>query len=101
MRSLVLTLALLAAPAAAQDHREIEFHQASQLLIWCETEARAHYAGRGVETYQWTGRYYDRGNTLFVEGRIRAGGEDIPVACRVARGARERYAVVEIAPATP
>lgn len=96
---LALATAVLACSlqvAAQQHHHELEFHQASELLPWCEAEARAYFTGKGVTTYQWTGRYYDAGNVLFVEGKIRANGNDVPVACRVARGARERYAIIEI-----
>ena len=96
---LVLTAAILAVSfqLIAQPHQhELEFSQASELFPWCEAEARAHFGGKSVTTYQWSGRYYDRGNVLFVEGTIRANGKDVPVACRVARGGRERYAVVEI-----
>lgn len=95
---LATTLLVCAFPLAAQHrhHHETEFFQASALLPWCEAEARAHFVGMGITPYQWTGRYYDDGNMLVVEGRLRANGEDVPVACRVARGARERYAVVEI-----
>ena len=79
------------------DH-EIVFGSASQLLSWCEQEARAHFAGNGLSTYQWTGRHFERGNTLHAEGKLRADGNDVPVTCLVARGARERYAVIRINP---
>ena len=95
----VVAAAILACsfPLVAQPHHhEIEFSQASELLPWCEAEARAHFVGMGITTYQWTGRYYDSGNVLFVEGKLRANGNDVPVACRVAKGGRERHAVVEI-----
>ena len=97
----ILAFALVGA-AFAQDskaHRpehEIVFTSASQLLSWCEQEARAHYAGQGVTTYQWTGRHFESGNTLHAEGKIRADGEDVPVTCLAAKGARERHAVVKI-----
>ena len=81
---------------AQTHHHELVFSRASELMAWCEAEARAHFVGRGVTTYQWTGRYYDEGNVFFVEGTIRADRHDVPVACRVARGGRERYAIVEI-----
>ncbi len=95
--TLFLAALLISLPAAAQQIREeLEFHSAGELLHWCEAEARAHFVGLGFTTYQWTGRYWDNGNTLMAEGKIRANGNDVPVACRVARGARERYAVIEI-----
>jgi hypothetical protein len=95
--ALAMTALALSPSAVAQQHEhEIEFHQAGELLPWCESEARAHFVGKGVTTYQWTSRYYDKGNMLVVEGKIRANGNDVPVVCRVARGARERYAAIEI-----
>jgi len=85
----------------AQPHyQELEFSRASDLMSWCEAEARAHFVGKGVTSYQWSGRHYEKGNVLFVEGKIRANGDDVPVACRVAKGARERYAIVEISEST-
>ncbi len=97
MKKLSLTIAVLCAAAAqAQGHREIEFSQASELMPWCQTEAKAHFAGKGEATYQWSANHYSKGNTLIVEGQIRTDKGDVPVTCRVARGARERYAVVEI-----
>ena len=77
---------------------EITFNSASQLLSWCEQEVRAYYAGQGIDTYQWKGRYFDSGNTLHAEGKIRANGNDVPVKCMVARNARERYAVINVDP---
>ena len=97
MKKLSLTIAVLCAAAAqAQGHHEIEFSQASELMPWCQTEAKAHFAGKGEATYQWSANHYSKGNTLIVEGQIRTDKGDVPVTCRVARGARERYAVVEI-----
>jgi len=94
---MAVVLALTLLPAwAHDDDDEIVFTQASELLPWCRAEAEAHYVGKGVTPYQWTGRYYDRSNVLYVEGRLRAGGKDVDVRCRVARDARERYAVIEI-----
>jgi hypothetical protein len=102
MRILTAALVLaLAGAAQAQEHsryhadNEIVFGSASELLSWCEQEARAYYAGQGVTTYQWTGRHFESGNTLHAEGKIRANGLDVPVTCLVARGARERYAVIK------
>ena len=77
-------------------HPEIIFTSAGQLLGWCEQEARAHFAGQGVTTYQWTGRHFESGNTLHAEGKIRANGNDLPVKCLAAKGARERHAVIKI-----
>lgn len=97
-------LLALASTATAQEQRtlqyehEIVFNSAGQLLSWCEQEARAYYAGQGVTTYQWTGRYFESGNTLHAEGNIRANGNDVPVKCLVAKGARERHAVIKIDP---
>lgn len=75
---------------AAQSYprEEIEFHLGSELLSWCRSEAEAHFAGKGVATWQWSGRHYEKGNVLVVEGSIRAGDKDVAVNCRVAKGAR-------------
>ncbi|GAB2489113.1 hypothetical protein GCM10027266_00960 [Arenimonas alkanexedens] len=85
-------------PSADAPYEEIVFASAGQLLAWCETETRAHYAGQGLPTYQWTGRHWRNGNTLHAEGKIRVNGKDIPATCVVAQGARERYAAIRIAP---
>lgn len=95
---LPLTLLAFSSTLAAQEqpYHELEFHQAQELTPWCQSEARAYFAGKGIATYQWSARYYEKGNLLIVEGTIRANGNDVPVTCRVAKGARERYAVVEV-----
>lgn len=86
---------------AGQWQEEAEFHSAGELLTWCQDEARAYYASRGITTYQWTGRHFEHGNTLHAEGKIRADGKDVPVACQVPKGAREHFAVFQIAPPVP
>ena len=95
---------VLAGTATAQERprhhpdHEIVFTAASQLLSCCEQEARAHYAGQGMSTYQWTGRHFESGNTLHAEGKIRADGNDVAVTCLAAKDARERYATMKIDP---
>ncbi len=92
--AVILTVAFSA--ASAQQYDEQVFNQASELVPWCKSEAEARYIAKGITPFQWTARYYDRSNVLYVEGKLRAHGDDVPVTCRVARGARERYATVEI-----
>ena len=102
MRILTIALVLtIAGNGQAQENsryhsdQEIVFGSASQLLSWCEQEARAYYAGQGITTYQWTGRHFESGNTFHAEGKIRANSIDVPVTCLVARGARERHASIK------
>ena len=94
----IVLLSLVAAPAWGHgpDHHDHEIHQASDLVPWCRQEAEARYIGRGETTHQWSAKYSDRGNTLSVEGRLRVEGRDVKVRCRIARGAREQYATIEI-----
>jgi hypothetical protein len=74
---------------------EREIHTASQLAPWCRDEAEARVIASGGEPYQWRASYHDSGKLLEVKGTLRVDGEDIGVRCRIARGARERYASIE------
>lgn len=96
--ALALVTLIASSQLSAQQpaHHEIQFSQASDLMPWCQSQAQAHFAGMGIPTYQWTARYYEQGNTLFVDGKIRANGNDVPVTCRVAKGALESYATVSV-----
>ena len=93
-------LALFAAlPAMGSEHRP--FSQASELVPWCEAEAEASYVARNVTPYQWTASYHESGNILLVDGKLRVHGQDVSVRCRVARGAVQDYATIEIDDPTP
>ncbi|MCF7221080.1 hypothetical protein [Marilutibacter chinensis] len=97
LTNVLLAFALcLSAPASAHDDDEWVFYQASELVPWCRQEAEALYIGLGMTPYQWAASYHDRSNVLYVQGRLRVHGDDVAVRCRVARGARERYAVIEV-----
>jgi hypothetical protein len=102
MKRLMAVLAMAAAPAFAGESQfepprnERTFELASELVPWCKSEAEARYVAKNVTPYQWTARYHDSGNVLVVEGRLRVHGDDVAVNCRIARGARERYATIEI-----
>ena len=91
-----VALPALASDPAGYDPHEREISQASELVPWCRQEAEARFVARGERTYQWSASYSDRGNALAVEGRLRVEGRDVAVTCRIARGARERYATIDI-----
>ena len=95
MKKLCITLAIFCA-AAAQASDEAVFNSPSELMPYCQKEAAAQLGARGVPTYQWSARHHMQGNLMVVEGQIKTDKGNVPVTCRVARGARERYAVVEI-----
>jgi hypothetical protein len=93
----IAVTAVLGAPAHAGDHgHERTIDQASDLVPWCRSEAESRYIARNITPYQWSASYHDRSNVLYVEGRLRVHGDDVAVRCRIARGAREGYGVIEI-----
>ena len=99
MKLLVTLLMIIVFPAHARDrdhHKDIVIYQASELLPWCESEAKARYIAKGITPYQWTASYHDRSNVLYVNGRLRVHGDNVNVRCRIARGSREQYATIEI-----
>lgn len=85
----------LASPAMAHDDSRV-ITEANELVPWCKAEAEARYVARNITPYQWTASYHERSNVLYVEGRLRVHGDDVAVRCRIARGAREAYATIEI-----
>lgn len=95
MFAIALTTALAVAPTPPVAEDRV-FERASQLQPWCRQEAEAHFIGQGIETYQWTASYSESGRMLQVRGSLRAGGRDVAVTCRIAKGARERYASITI-----
>lgn len=103
MRTLTVLLAsatlatFFANPVHAGDHgHERTIDQASDLVPWCRSEAESRYIARNITPYQWAASYHDSSNVLYVEGRLRVHGDDVAVRCRIARGAREDYAIIEI-----
>ena len=97
MLAIALSTALAVAPTPPLAEERI-FERASELQPWCRQEAEAHFIGQGIETYQWSSSYSESGRMLQVRGTLRAGGRDVAVTSRVARGARERYASILIDP---
>jgi hypothetical protein len=98
MSLLIATLFAFAGQAGAYDPHYLDrtINSANDLIAWCRAEAESRYAARGMSTYQWTSSQVDRGNTLFVDGKLRAEGQDIVVRCSVTRGAQLRYASIQI-----
>lgn len=98
MNLFALMLMMSPAPVVVEGdvYVEREFHNASELVSWCRDEAEARVVASGGEPYQWRASHKSQGDTLIVEGKLRVDGEDLTVRCRVARGARERYASIEM-----
>jgi hypothetical protein len=94
--SLVVVLFLLVATPAYVDPDDRVISLASELDPWCRTEAEARLLADGKTTYGWTSSHLSRGNVLHVEGRLRVQGADVAVNCRIVKGARLRYAAIEI-----
>lgn len=97
MNAYALLLLLTPAPAVVGDHVyvEREIHLGSELAAWCRDEAEARVIAMGSTPYQWRASFHDRDRLLHVEGTLRFDGKDVGVRCRIARGARERYASFE------
>ena len=70
--------------------------QASDLVPWCKAEAEARYVAKNITPYNWTASYHQSSNVLYVDGKLRAAGEDVTVHCRIVSGARDEYATIEI-----
>lgn len=97
MVALLMIIAFFPAYSHDKDHDDdVVIYSASELRPWCESEAKARYIGKGVTPYQWTASHHDRSNVLYVNGRLRVHGDNVEVRCRIARGAREKYATIEI-----
>jgi len=98
VKTIAWLLLFAALPAPAHEPRIISL--ASDLLPWCKAEAEARYIAENITPYQWTASYHDSGNALFVDAKLRVHGDDVAVRCRIAAGAREEYATIEIDDAT-
>ena len=99
VKAIAVALIIAASAASANEPYRDPYRvisQASELVPWCKSEAESRYIARNITPYQWAASYHDRSNILYVDGRLRVHGDDVTVRCRIARGAREQYATIEI-----
>jgi len=68
----------------------------AELLAWCQAESEAWFVGRQLTPYNWSASFWEKGNVLYVKGSWRVGSQDREVECSVARGARTRYAMMNV-----
>ena len=97
MTSMILFLALqfvTTQPYVFDDNRIIR--QASELVPWCKAKAEQHYMLQNIQTYQWTASHHSYSTSLYVDGKLRAGDNDVSVRCQITSGAREQTAAIEI-----
>ncbi len=96
MKTYVYLMAMLLSVSAYAHDKEITIDNSSELLEWCKAESVAHFVGIGVIPYNWTADWWEEGNILKVKGSWLVGSDYVDVNCRVAKGARKKYAVYEI-----
>lgn len=96
MKKTLFALLLAVAPAVSAYEPDRVFNTEFELVGWCKMEAEQRYIAKNITPYQWSASYHNSSNVLYVDGRLRVHDEDITVRCRAARGARERYAIIEI-----
>lgn len=96
--SLIFAALLQVATPTYVDPQDRIIRSANELAPWCKSEAEARLVAEGKTTYQWTSSQIVRGNVLHVEGKLRVQGGDVQVNCRIAKGARLRYAFIEVVP---
>ena len=65
-----------------------EHHPPGERLPWCKA--------KGESTCQWTALYHDKSSVLYVEGKPRMHGDDVPVRCGLPGRGREADAPVEM-----
>ena len=88
---------LISHPFSSEAHdQDIPVNSASELLEWCKAETEDHYVTTGATPYNWSASAREQGNTLLVNGRWRVELDDVPVECRIAKGAKRKNAVYEI-----
>lgn len=93
---LIAALLLQVATPVYVDPDDGVIQLASELEPWCRAEAEARMVAQGKTVYGWTSSQVSRGNVLHVEGKLRVQGADVAVHCRIARGARLRYASIDL-----
>lgn len=93
---LIAALLLQVATPVYVDPDDRVIQQASELVPWCRSEAEARMLALGKDTYGWTSSQVLRGNVLHVEGKLRVQGDNVAVHCRIVKGARLRYASIDI-----
>lgn len=93
---LIAALLLQVATPVHVDPDDRVIQLASELQPWCRSEAEARLVAQGKTTYGWTSSQVSRGNVLHVEGKLRVEGADVAVHCRIVRGARLRYASIDL-----
>lgn len=95
IKSIIFFLFILFAVPVLAHEEDLPINSSSELREWCREESEAYFVGKGVTPYNWSASYWDKGNTLFVKGNWRVDGKDIIVECRIAKGAKRKYANLE------
>jgi hypothetical protein len=92
---------MITSPTYAVEHKHEHendrvIENSFELREWCKDESEAYYIAKGITPYNWSDSWWEKGNTLFVKGNWLIGHDHISVECRIAKGARKKYASFEI-----
>lgn len=81
---------------AHEDDEPINY--SSELLEWCQAESEAYYVAKNITPYNWSASWWEVGNIFYVKGYLLVNRERVDIECRIAKGAKKKYAVFEIKP---
>lgn len=94
---LLVLLTLFSFSATAGDLRgDRIIYQASDLVSACRGVAEGRYIAKNITPYNWTASYHDSANILYVDGKLKVHQTEVEVHCRLARGSRLEYLVIQI-----
>ena len=95
MRLLFCLLVVFVSVATWADDDDIPIDSSSQLREWCKAETEAHFVAQDITPHNWSASWWEEGNILMVEGSWLVGNDHVVVKCRVAKGAKTKYAIYE------
>ena len=90
----VFFLASSTAFANNEDEKSI-FHE-SELRDWCKTESFRHFKSRHTTPYNWTSKWWNKGNMLYAKGQWKIKGRKVKVNCHLRKGGKAKYAEMVI-----
>lgn len=92
----IFLLSISTVVSAYDDDDEKPIESSRALIEWCKAESQAYFSAKGLQTYNWTASWWDDANSFYVKGSWLVDKEYINVECRIAKGSKQKYAIMNI-----